>query len=145
LSGPFNLGALWQNLPELTREAFRVRSHSPTQEAAQRVASTLSLDGVADQIRCPLFLVAGEQDKLVPVQDVERLAREAKGPVDLLRIEDGNHIANNRPYKWRLRTADWMAMRWAPRRWPVGTDRGCGCGTWQADDRRTWPKRRAVR
>jgi hypothetical protein len=24
-------------------------------------------------------------------------------------IEDGGHVANNRGYKWRLQTADWMA------------------------------------
>jgi hypothetical protein len=24
-------------------------------------------------------------------------------------IEDGNHVANNRGYKWRLQSADWMA------------------------------------
>ena len=26
-------------------------------------------------------------------------------------IEDGNHIANNRPYRYRLRSADWMAAQ----------------------------------
>ena len=39
----------------------------------------------------------------------QRLAREVKGPVELLAIEDGNHVANNRGYKWRLQSADWMA------------------------------------
>jgi len=111
LSGPFDFAALWDKLPELTREAFRVRSHAATLADARHVASTLSLTGVAGQIRCPLFIVAGGQDPLVPLADAERLAREAQGPVDLLRIEDGNHIANNRPYKWRLRTADWMAAK----------------------------------
>jgi 2,6-dihydroxypseudooxynicotine hydrolase len=24
-------------------------------------------------------------------------------------IEDGNHVANNRGYRWRLQSADWMA------------------------------------
>ena len=33
------------------------------------------------------------------------------GPVELLVIEDGNHIANNRPYRYRLRSADWMAAQ----------------------------------
>ena len=111
LSGPFDFAALWDKLPELTREAFRVRSHSATQADARHVASTLSLNGVAGRITCPLFIVAGGQDRLVPLADAECLAREAMGPVDLLCIDDGNHIANNRPYKWRLRTADWMAAK----------------------------------
>jgi hypothetical protein len=45
----------------------------------------------------------------VPWQDAERLAREAAGTVELMLIEDGNHVANNRGYRWHLQTADWMA------------------------------------
>jgi 2,6-dihydroxypseudooxynicotine hydrolase len=26
-------------------------------------------------------------------------------------IEDGNHIANNRPYRWRPQCADWLARK----------------------------------
>jgi hypothetical protein len=47
----------------------------------------------------------------VPCQDAERLARAVKGPVRLLIIEDGNHVANNRGYRWRPYGADWMAER----------------------------------
>ena len=47
----------------------------------------------------------------VPWQDAQRIASEVRGPVELLVIEDGNHIANNRPYRYRLRSADWMAAR----------------------------------
>ena len=47
----------------------------------------------------------------MPWQHAQRLAREAHGPVELLIVEDGNHIANNRPYRYRLRSADWMAAR----------------------------------
>jgi 2,6-dihydroxypseudooxynicotine hydrolase len=109
LSGPYNMGASWDSLPELTREAIRVRSHAATPEEGRRNASTLSLEGVAERITCPLYIVAGKLDRVIPWQDAERLAREVKGPVVFSLIEDGNHVANNRGYKWRLQTADWMA------------------------------------
>ena len=109
LGGPFDWGAAWDGLPELTREAFRVRSHCATEEAARRNAATLSLEGVAERITCPIFIMNGKQDRLIPWQDAERLARDVKGPVELMIIEDGNHIANNRAYRWRLQSADWMA------------------------------------
>jgi dipeptidyl aminopeptidase/acylaminoacyl peptidase len=109
LSGPFDFGDVWDKLPELTRETFRVRSHCADEAGAKRNAVTLSLKGVAKAITCPLCIVAGKQDRLVPWQDAERLAREASGPVELMLIEDGNHVANNRGYRWRLQTADWMA------------------------------------
>jgi pimeloyl-ACP methyl ester carboxylesterase len=109
LSGPFDFGAMWDRLPELTRETFRVCSHCADEAGARRNAATLSLEGVAGSIGCPLCIVAGRQDRLVPWQDAERLAREAAGTVELMLIEDGNHVANNRGYRWRLQTADWMA------------------------------------
>ena len=108
LGGPFNWGAAWDGLPELTREAFRVRSHCKTQDEARKNAATLSLEGVAQNITCPLFIVNGRLDRIVPAKDAERLAREAKGPVELMMIEDGNHIATNRAYRWRSQSADWM-------------------------------------
>src|SRR5262249_36637208 len=52
LGGPFDWGAAWDNLPELTREAFRVRSHCKTEAEAKKNAATLSLVGVADKITC---------------------------------------------------------------------------------------------
>ena len=111
LSGAYDMGEAWDGLPELTRETFRTRAHCATQDEARRVAATLSLQGVAAKITCPLYLVAGKLDRVVPWRDAERLAREAGGPVDLVMIEDGNHVANNRIYKYRPQSADWMAKQ----------------------------------
>lgn len=108
LGGPFNMGKAWDGLPELTREAFRVRSHGKTQEDGRKVALTLSLEGVAQNITCPIFIVNGRRDRIIPPADAERLAREVKGPVELMMIDDGNHIGNNRAYRWRSQSADWM-------------------------------------
>jgi len=109
LSGPYNMGKNWDTIPDLTREAIRVRSHARTQEEGRKNALTLSMEGVADKITCPIYIVAGKQDRVVPWQDAERLSKEVKGAVVFSLIEDGNHVANNRGYKWRLQTADWMA------------------------------------
>jgi 2,6-dihydroxypseudooxynicotine hydrolase len=113
LAGPYDWGEAWKGLPELTREAFRVRSHCSTLEEARRHAATLSLVGIAGRITCPMFIVTGKLDRIIPWQHATRLAGEAKGPVELMIIEDGNHVANNRTYRWRLQSADWMAERLA--------------------------------
>jgi dipeptidyl aminopeptidase/acylaminoacyl peptidase len=109
LGGPFDWAAAWDGLPDLTREAFRLRSHCKTQDEARKNAATLSLVGVAKNITCPTFIVNGRLDRIVPAVDAERLAREVSGPVTLMMIEDGNHIANNRAFRWRSPSADWMA------------------------------------
>jgi dipeptidyl aminopeptidase/acylaminoacyl peptidase len=102
LSGPFDWAANWSALNELTRETFRVRARQKNQDDARRFAESLTLQGCAHQITCPLFIVAGKQD---------RLAKSAKGPVEFLLLDDGNHVANNRGYRWRTQSADWMAQQ----------------------------------
>ena len=85
-----------------------MRSKSATLEEARWKATTLSLEGIAGRISCPIYIMNGKLDRIVPAADAERLAREVKGPVFLNLVEDGNHIANNRPYRWRSQSADWM-------------------------------------
>ena len=111
LSGPFDWADIWPTMNPLTREAFRVRAKCPTAAAAEAYGRQLTLKGVAQSITCPLYVVAGKQDRIVPWQDGERLAREARGPVELVLIDDGNHVANNRGYRYRTQSADWMATR----------------------------------
>jgi len=111
LSGPYDFGECWDGLAGLTRAAFRARSHAADEDEARAKAATLTLRGAASRIRCPLFVVAGKLDRLIPWQHAERLAREAAGPVEFLAIEDGNHVANNRGYRYRPQSADWMATR----------------------------------
>lgn len=107
--GPYNWGALWDKLPALTREAYIRRSFSKSADEAKENANALSLEGVAERITCPMFVVAGGLDKLCPPEDARRLAEEAKGPTKLLVIPDGDHVAHNRFYIYRNQTADWMA------------------------------------
>ena len=109
LGGPYDLQEAWPGLAELTREAFRVRSHCATQDEALRKAANLSLKGVAQNITCPIFIMTGKLDRLIPWQHAERLANEVRGPRTFLLIEDGNHVANNRAYRWRSQSADWLA------------------------------------
>jgi dipeptidyl aminopeptidase/acylaminoacyl peptidase len=120
LAGPYDFGETWDQLPDLTRAAFRVRSASASDTAARGVASTLSLAGRAGSIRCPLLAVMGRRDRLIPWQHAQRLVAEAAGPAELLLLEEGNHgCANLAPFH-RYTTADWMAaqLHAATRAWP---------------------------
>jgi pimeloyl-ACP methyl ester carboxylesterase len=108
ISGPFEWDRIWGTLPGLTREAFRVRSHCKTEAEALDRAKTLTMAASAAKIRCPIFIVTGRRDRLVPASHAEQLAKSVSGPVELLIVEDGGHNANNRPYRYRSRTADWL-------------------------------------
>jgi len=109
LSGPFEWDRIWDALPELTRETFRVRSHAANETEARANAKRLTMKEAAPRITCPIFIVTGRQDRLVPASHAESLAGAVSGPVELLVVEDGGHNANNRPYRYRSRTADWLA------------------------------------
>jgi pimeloyl-ACP methyl ester carboxylesterase len=111
LSGPFEWQRIWDQLPGLTREAFRARSHSRDDAEALGKAAALTLKEAAKSIACALYIVTGRQDELVPASHGEELARAVSGPVELLVVEDGGHNANNRPYRYRSQTADWLAER----------------------------------
>ncbi|HEX9672142.1 MAG TPA: alpha/beta fold hydrolase [Burkholderiales bacterium] len=111
LSGPFEWVEYFDKLPELTRNTFQVRSRSRTPGEARSRAATLTLKSVAKNITCPLFIVAGKQDGIVPWEEGERLAAAASGPVVRCFLEDGNHVANNRVYRYRSQSADWMARQ----------------------------------
>ena len=109
LSGPWNFGECWDRLPELTRNAFRVRSRSSTDAQARERALRLSLAGRAERIRCPLLVVCGRRDRLVPWQHAQRLVEAAGGATELLLLEQGNHGCMDVAHQHRCRSADWMA------------------------------------
>lgn len=116
MGGPYAFAPNFDALPSLSRQAFMVRSHSSTLEAARTRAAALSLDGVAKRIRMPFLVVFGKQDRLIPYQDAERLYAEiASADKRLEMYADGNHVVNNMPYAYRPLVADWVAEHLYPR------------------------------
>ena len=107
--GPFDFGAILPTMPAASQETFRVRSHATTHEEAREIARGLTLEGAAPRISCPLLVVYGAGDKMIPVSEGERLARAASGPTDFVVFEEGNHVCFNISYKFRPLTADWTA------------------------------------
>jgi len=115
LSGPYRWIDVFDAANPLTREAFRVRSRSRTDEEARTRAAKLSLEGAAARIGCPLLVVAGEHDKLIPPSHAEQMVREAGPRAELMVVAGGNHVANNVWYRYRPQSADWLARQLAAR------------------------------
>lgn len=111
LSGPYRRNPDFTGRPVINVEAFRVRSGCATLEEASRVAARMSLAGIAGNITCPIYIVAGTKDRLTPHAQAEQLAREVSGPCMLDIIEGGNHVVNNLWYRYRDQTADWMGVQ----------------------------------
>jgi len=111
LSGPYRWVDVFDAANPLTRAAFRARSRSRTDEEARAKAATLTLEGAAARIACPLLIVAGENDNLIPPAHAERMAMEAGSRATLMVVAGGNHVANNVWYRYRPQSADWLARQ----------------------------------
>jgi 2,6-dihydroxypseudooxynicotine hydrolase len=108
LAGPFNFGECWDGLPALTRDTFRVRSGTASDEEARAVASTLDLSQVAGDVAAPLLVVFGRKDRLIAHEQAEKAHAAVPGS-ELLMLVDANHgCADYSPWH-RPRTADWLA------------------------------------
>jgi 2,6-dihydroxypseudooxynicotine hydrolase len=80
LSGPYARSGSFEGRPVINVEAFRVRSHSKDLEEAGKVALRMTLEGVANQIACPIYIVAGTKDRLTsPAQPLVPLPRPDRG------------------------------------------------------------------
>jgi 2,6-dihydroxypseudooxynicotine hydrolase len=111
LSGAYQRSGNFDGRPVINVEAFRIRSKSNTLEEAGQVAMRMSLKGIAHQITCPIYIVAGDKDRLTSPEQAKLLAAEVSGPCELSIIEGGNHVVNNLWYRYRDQTADWMSVQ----------------------------------
>ena len=107
LAGPYDLAECWPALNPLTRGGYRFYTKSRDEDEAFAKAKALTLAGVLSDVRCPMLVIHGAQDRLFPPAQAERIVREAPNAT-LLLYPDGNHVCNNIPYKYRPAMADWM-------------------------------------
>jgi pimeloyl-ACP methyl ester carboxylesterase len=108
VSGAFNFGECWDALPPLTREAFAHHSGAEDEEDARSKALELDLAPVIAELDRPALMVTGKLDRIIPWEQTKRIADKApKGQFVL--YEEGNHVCNNIPYRYRPLVADWLA------------------------------------
>ena len=107
VSGSFCVGEDWDALPPLTKETFQHHSGAADEESARRRALDLDLSGVIRELDQPALLVTGKLDRIVPWRQTKRIADEAPN-AEFVLYEEGNHVANNMPYRYRPLAADWL-------------------------------------
>jgi 2,6-dihydroxypseudooxynicotine hydrolase len=107
VSGPYDMGAQWDSMPSLTRETFIHHSGAAGEADARARAAQLTLEGVAEHIRQPFLVITGRLDRVVPWEQTRRMADVAPRAEWVL-YDDGTHVCNNIPYRYRPLVADWM-------------------------------------
>ncbi len=109
--GGYNFAGHFDRLPGHTRAAFIHRLKAANEADALEKLAAFNLQGVMEKVNCPLLVIMGRRDRLVPPTDAERMAAEAGAVAELWMFEDGNHVCNNIIYKHRPQEADWMRDR----------------------------------
>ena len=107
-AGPYTVADHWDHLPPMTRAGYEYRTGASGVEDAKKRVAALDLTGVADRVTCPLLVLDGTADEIVPFAHGERIAREAKNAT-FRPYEGGNHSLSNRHYEVCTGLSDWMA------------------------------------
>ena len=110
ISGPYEFAADWESLPSLTRETIAHHTGATDDADARRRAQQLDLAGVAERVRRPCLVVTGALDRVISWQQTRRIADDVPGAEWVL-YEDGTHVCNNIPFKYRPLVADWIGER----------------------------------
>jgi 2,6-dihydroxypseudooxynicotine hydrolase len=107
VSGPYDFAAGWDTMPQLTRDTVAHHTGAASDAEACRRAHELHLDGVADRVTQPCLVVTGRLDRVIAWEQTKRIADAIAGSEWVL-FQDGTHVCNNVPYKYRPLVADWM-------------------------------------
>ena len=108
IAGAYNLATHFDRYPLLTQEAFMYRLKASDEATARHKLEQFNLHNVMQKVTCPLLVIMGRLDRLFPPEDSERMVAEAGGSAELWMFDEGNHVCNNIPYKYRPQQADWM-------------------------------------
>jgi len=107
LAGYFRRGD-WEEMRMFSRAGLQHLFDLKDKEEVREVARQLTLEGIAGNIQCPLLIVHGEKDTIIPVEAAYKLAAATTCPTELLIFPDGNHSCNNIVYKVRPSVSDWL-------------------------------------
>jgi 2,6-dihydroxypseudooxynicotine hydrolase len=103
----------WEEMSVFLRAGLQFIFGASDQAQAQACAKQLTLEGLAREIRCPLFLAHGAKDTLIPVEEAYRIQAAVTCPTELFILTEGNHSCNNLVYRIEPGIADWLADRLA--------------------------------
>jgi pimeloyl-ACP methyl ester carboxylesterase len=107
VSSPFDLGGTWETLPSVSQETFTAKSGARDQQEARARAGELNLAGVVSRMTQPALFITGRLDRIIPWEQTQRTAHEAPNARFVL-FDEGTHVCNNMPYRYRPLAADWI-------------------------------------
>jgi 2,6-dihydroxypseudooxynicotine hydrolase len=110
ISGPFTFGECWEQMPGPTRDTVMHHTGAADLEETRAKAMELTLADAAPLLDQPALMITGRLDRLIPWEQTKKIADTAPN-AEFVMWDEGNHVCNNIPYKYRPLTADWLAEK----------------------------------
>jgi 2,6-dihydroxypseudooxynicotine hydrolase len=108
LATGYHLANYFDTVPILTREAMIHRLHASGPDEARERLRDFDLTDAVRALKARVLIIMGRQDRVFPAADTAQMAKDAGEMAELVMFEEGNHVCNNIPYKYRPLQADWM-------------------------------------
>jgi pimeloyl-ACP methyl ester carboxylesterase len=112
LAGIYSMAEHWDERPPMTRATFTRRSGAADEAEGRERARAMTLAGATQHVHCPLLIVHGTRDTIVPFSDAERIHAEIPS-AEMAAFPDSNHGCTDRVFASRSLMADWLAERLA--------------------------------
>jgi dipeptidyl aminopeptidase/acylaminoacyl peptidase len=90
------------------RANYMYMSNIFDEDAFDQMAAQMTLEPIADKIKCPTLLAMGEFDELCPLEDGESFFNALRCPKELWVFENETHTFGGRLPDFYLFVADWM-------------------------------------
>jgi 2,6-dihydroxypseudooxynicotine hydrolase len=98
--------------PPVSREAFMHYSGTKSEEEAFEFSKRMSLEGIAEKITCPLLVIHGKLDPLVPWEQGKRIVDQASSEdKQFVLYEEGIHSCSNVRYKAGPLVTNWLTEK----------------------------------
>ncbi len=98
-------------MPNIIKDGFQFITKSENWDEAKVALEVFSLKGVLENITCPLYILHGEKDAIMPAERARQMASEAGGETELTLIPDGIHGVHHVAHFERPKMADWLAAK----------------------------------
>ncbi len=108
LAGIYSMHEHWDERPPMTRATFSRRSGATDEAGGRERSKAMTLAGVTEHIHCPVLIVHGTRDTIVPFEDAEHIYAEVPH-ADFAAFVGSNHGCTDRVVESRSLIADWLA------------------------------------
>ena len=107
ISGPFTVGPTSTRGSDLVKEQFEWACKADSLVEVDEITEAMTLRDDIDDLTAPVLTITGANDGIIPPAQTERIAERAPDGTFIC-YDEGNHVCNNIPYKYRPRAADWL-------------------------------------